>query len=149
MAELMCRAAVLFLAASAINFPWEVIQMPLYVGEGDWLAYAVHCFIPALGDGVMVVLIYAAGLLVFRSPAWADRPGLTGYALMLGCGAVMAVAVEWGAVHILHRWSYAPAMPVWPGLDVGLVPVLQMLVLPPIAFRVTAWWLLKRARLLA
>ncbi|MBC7380330.1 MAG: hypothetical protein H7346_23240 [Burkholderiaceae bacterium] len=120
--------------------------MPLYVGEGEWLAYAVHCFIPSLGDGVMVVLIYLLGLLVFRSPAWADRPRLKGYALMLGCGAVMSVVVEWGAVHILNRWSYTAAMPRWPGLDVGLVPVLQMLLLPPIAFRVTAWWLRTRAR---
>lgn len=146
MAEITRRAAVLFIAASAINFPWEVIQMPLYTGEGDWLTYALHCFIPSLGDGVMLVLIYAVGLMVFRSPGWADRPGLAGYALMLGSGAVMAVVVEWAAVHVLQRWSYAPGMPRWPGLGIGLVPVVQMLVLPPIAFRVMAWWLRLRMR---
>ena len=35
---------------------------------------------------------------------------------------------------------YTSQMPLVPGLDVGLVPVVQMLVLPPLIFRIVAIW---------
>jgi hypothetical protein len=38
------------------------------------------------------------------------------------------------AVHILNRWEYTPNMPKLPGLDIRLVPIAQMLVLPPLIF---------------
>jgi hypothetical protein len=31
-------------------------------------------------------------------------------------------------------------MPLVPGLNVGLTPVAQMLVLPPLIFSLLAWW---------
>lgn len=36
---------------------------------------------------------------------------------------------------MVKPWAYGPRMPVVPGLQIGLVPVLQMLVLPPVIFR--------------
>jgi hypothetical protein len=60
---------------------------------------------------------------------------------MVGAGLVLGVTIEWVAVHILERWAYTARMPRVPGLNVGLVPVAQMLVLPPLIFRVvTRWW---------
>jgi hypothetical protein len=53
-------------------------------------------------------------------------------------GFVMGVAIEWMAVHVLQRWTYTTHMPLVPGLDVGLVPVAQMLILPPLIFRLVA-----------
>jgi hypothetical protein len=57
---------------------------------------------------------------------------------MLIAGLAIAVTVELAAVHALGRWEYAARMPILPGLGVGLSPVAQMLVLPPIIFRVVA-----------
>jgi hypothetical protein len=48
--------------------------------------------------------------------------------------------VEWYAVKVLHRWEYSLSMPVIPGLEIGFVPVLQMLVLPPLTFFLAARW---------
>ena len=59
---------------------------------------------------------------------------------MLMVGLVLGVTVEWLAVYVLHRWAYTARMPRVPGLDVGLVPVAQMLVLPPVIFRLVARW---------
>ena len=53
---------------------------------------------------------------------------------------VLGVTVEWVAVHVLQRWAYAARMPRVPWLDVGLIPVAQMLVLPPLIFRLVAGW---------
>jgi len=48
--------------------------------------------------------------------------------------------VEWVAVHLAHRWAYAAAMPLIPGLNIGAVPVLQMMVLPPVIFHLVGAW---------
>lgn len=140
----MRRLAVLFMVSVAINFVWEVAQMPLFAVNVSPLEYAAHCFVPSLGDGIILLMIFLAGWLVFRRPDWADRPALPGYALMLSCGFVIATVIELGAVYVLNRWEYAASMPRLPYLGVGLVPVLQMLVLPPVIFKVTAWWLGRR-----
>ena len=59
------------------------------------------------------------------------NPGVARYGVMLGTGLVIAIVVEWAAIHWLHRWSYTAQMPLIPGLEIGVTPVLQMLVLPP------------------
>lgn len=137
----LSRAAAIFFIAAAINYPWEVAQAPLYVGQGSLAEAAVHCIVPSLGDGIIVLILYGIGVLVLRRWDWSDRPGLQGYALLLVCGFTIAVAVEWGALHVLERWQYTASMPQLPGFGVGLAPVLQMLVLPAVVLKLSAWWL--------
>ena len=144
MAKLLSVIATLFVVGVPLNFLWEVAQMPLYVEGGKLLEFAVHCIFPSLGDGVIVLLTFTVGWAVLRRSDWFDRPGLSGYALMIFTGLVIAVVVEWVAVYFIDRWSYTASMPQLPGLGVGLSPVLQMLVLPPVIFKVTAWWLGRR-----
>jgi len=135
------RLTTLFVISVLLNFLWEVAQMPLYVEAGNLLEFAVHCIVPSLGDGIIVLIIFGAGLMVLRRSDWSDRPGITGYALMLFTGLAIAVIIEWGAVYVIERWSYTANMPLVPGLGIGVVPVLQMLILPPAIFRMTGWWL--------
>ena len=127
-----------------LNFVWELAQMPLYVEGGKLLEFAVHCIVPSLGDGVLVLIIFGVGWMVFRRADWFVLPGLFGYVLMLMTGLVIAVLVEWIAVYGLGRWSYTTRMPVLPVLGVGLSPVLQMLLLPPVIFKAGGWWLTQR-----
>ena len=138
--------ATLLVITLPLNFVWELAQMPLYEEQGDWLAFALHCIIPSLGDGFIVLMIFGVGWLVLRRMDWFARPGLTGYGLMLVTGFLIGVLIEWGAVYILDRWRYTASMPMLPGLGIGLSPVLQMLILPPVIFKLTAWWLDKRRR---
>lgn len=146
MANTLFRTATIFFVAVLLNYPWEVAQAPLYVGQGSLAESAVHCIVPSFGDGVIVLAIWGIGWLVLRRPDWSDRPGIGGYALMLSVGFAIAVVIEWGAVQVLDRWRYAASMPRLPGLGLGAMPVLQMLVLPPIVFKVSAWWLGRRQR---
>jgi hypothetical protein len=57
---------------------------------------------------------------------------------MLTTGLVIGIAIEWIAVHLLRRWMYTTRMPLVPGLAIGVVPIAQMLVLPPVIFRLVA-----------
>jgi hypothetical protein len=59
---------------------------------------------------------------------------------MLTAGLMLAVLVESVAVHILERWKYTANMPTLPGPDIGLVPIAQMLFIPPLVFRAATMW---------
>lgn len=144
--KMLPRLAALFVIAVLLNFPWEVAQMPLYVEEGSWFEFALHCIIPSLGDGLIVMLIFGVGWAVRGRSDWTDQPGWAAYVLMLMTGFSVAVMVEWVGFYGLNRWSYTASMPLLPGLGIGVVPVLQMLILPPIIFRMTGWWLARQQR---
>jgi hypothetical protein len=59
---------------------------------------------------------------------------------MLTAVFVLAALVESVAVHALGRWEYTDKMPTVPRLGIGLVPIAQMLILPPLIFRAAALW---------
>jgi len=135
----------LFVISVALNYLWEMGQAFLFVGMDYSAATWLHCFVASLGDGVLVGLIHFSGRMVMGGSDWFTRPGLKAYAIMVASGLLIGVLVEWVAVHKLARWTYTEAMPLIPMLDVGWVPVLQMLIMPPLIFSVLA----KSARLRA
>lgn len=135
----MKTLAVLFGIAVVTNYLWELTQAPLYVGlESYDAAIFWHCFIASLGDGLMVLLIVAAGWLMLGQLDWFEHPGVSGYVIILAVGLVLGVLVEWLGVHVLGRWQYTEKMPIVPLLKIGLVPIAQMLFLPPLIFRIAA-----------
>lgn len=130
----------IFTVAVAFNYVWELAQAPLYAGMENFRRMLWHCFVPSLGDGVLVLLIYGLGWVVLNRRDWFVRPGRRGCALMLIGGLLIAISVELVAVSAFGRWKYTTRMPIFPGLRVGLLPIAQMLVLPPIIFRIVAVW---------
>jgi len=131
---------MVFVMAVLFNYLWELAQSPLYTGLGSISTRWWHCFVASLGDGLLTLLIFAAGWMTLRRANWFLHPGVRGYTLMLTVGLLIGVSVEWVAVYMTGRWSYAARMPLVPGLGVGLIPVAQMLLLPPLVFRVVALW---------
>jgi hypothetical protein len=134
------RILVIFIVAVALNYVWEVAQAPMYAGLEDWNSVWWHCFVAALGDGILVWLIFLVGWITFRRFDWYAPLNSRALALMLLAGLFIGFGIEWVAINLLGRWAYTVDMPLLPGLDVGLVPVLQMLLLPPAIFRIAARW---------
>jgi hypothetical protein len=135
----------LFIVAALVNYIWELAQAPLYVGLKSYSAEVFwHCFIASLGDGVMVLLIYLAGWILLRRSDWFERPGVSGYVVMLSTGFLLSLLVEWAGLHLLGRWRYTDRMPLLPVLGISIVPIAQMLVIPPLIFRLVAETLVKR-----
>jgi hypothetical protein len=133
--------AGLFVVSVVLNYFWEIGQAFLFVGMNSWKNIWWHCFVASLGDGLMVWTIHAAGWISFRRSDWFVAPRLKGYGVMLVTGLIIAVAVEWLAVHVLQRWAYTADMPVLPmttGVTIGITPLLQMLMLPPVIFYIVA-----------
>ena len=131
---------ILFVAAVLLNYMWEISQAPLYVGMVSMETIWWHCFVAALGDGLIVLIIHGVGWLVFGKPGWSAHPRAAQIVFLLGSGLAIAIAVEWVAVYRLYRWSYTSRMPLIPGLGIGVTPVLQMLVLPAAIFQIANKW---------
>lgn len=132
--------AAIFVVAALFNYPWELTQSSLYTCRGSVSTMLWRYFMASLGDGVLVLFIFAAGWAVLRRQDWFVQPGVHGYLLMAVMGLVIGVSIEWVAVYVVERWAYTPQMPHVPGLGIGIVPITQMLVLPPLIFRVVAAW---------
>ncbi len=128
----------LFAMAVPVNYVWEIVQAPLYVGMDNFKLVWWHCGLAALGDGLLVLLIYAAGWAVLGKQDWFAHPDAIGYAVMLLAGLVIGIGIEWLAVFVAKRWAYTARMPLVPLLDVGLAPIAQMLLLPPLILRIVA-----------
>ena len=131
---------VIFVTAVFFNYPWELVQAPLYMGMEQFRTAAWHCFMASLGDGLLVLIILAAGWVGLHRYDWFVHPGVQGYGVMLMTGLVLGIAIEWISMYLLGRWMYTAQMPLVPGLDVGVVPIVQMLILPPVIFRLVAVW---------
>ncbi len=86
----------------------------------------------------MVLLIVAGGWIILHQQNWFQQPVVSGYLVMLTTGFFIAMMVEWLGVRILRRWEYAEKMPMLPALSIGLIPIAQMLFLPPLVFRIVA-----------
>lgn len=139
-AHWVCHACAIFVAGVGLNYVWEIAQAALYVGMVSFETVLWHCFVAALGDGVILLIIHASGWLVFGKPGWFFHPRVAAIAFLLGFGLAIAVAVEWAAIYWLHRWAYTAQMPLIPGLGIGITPVLQMLVLPAAIFHIANKW---------
>lgn len=126
------------IVAVALNYLWELGQRSFYEGmTGDPRVWW-HCFVASLGDGVLVCLIYVLGCFAFRRPDWFVPGHRLRIPFLLMAGLVVGVVVEWIGARLLQRWVYEPSMPLLPGLELGLVPVVQMTVLPMVVFLIVA-----------
>ncbi len=144
-APLRCFA-VLLIVSVPFNYLWEMAQSFLFVGM-DWgkASTWLHCFTASLGDGVLVWIIFVVGWFTFKRTDWFVYPRGRHYSVMLIVGLGLGVVVEWVAVRLINRWAYTKQMPLIQGLAIGLVPVIQMAVLPPVIFFVVAAWIKRSA----
>lgn len=131
------------LFAFLLNLPWELWQAPLFDGMAaapHWEAVKV-CSRAAVGDAVIALVAYGAVALALRNRAWVVAPTASGTLGFTACGVAITAVIERLALdgRWLNDWSYSPLMPVVPGIGVGMSPLTQWLVLPPLVM-----WLVHR-----
>ena len=124
----------LYVYATAFNYPWELAQASFFNGMSNGGVAWVHCLGSALGDGVITLMVYLVGGALYRSWSWSYRMSMQKYMTVAVIGFVVGATIEWIALNVLHRWSYAWNMPVVPLLHLGIFPLLQMVFLLPIIF---------------
>ncbi len=113
---------------------WEWLQTPFYDDGGVSLNtvvwYRFHC---TLVD--VLILLGSAALVGFalRRPAWLLRPEPRHLVATALLGVAYTAASEQLNVAIRQSWAYSRLMPVVPGTYIGVVPLVQWLVIPPLA----------------
>ncbi len=136
----MYRSELLFMArlfavAAAVNFVWEMAQMPLYKDMPfEEFSSWVFCFRASLGDGIIVLVIWLIGYAIFHKPRWFRTPKPARILVLLLSGAAIAITVEIHAI-ATGRWDYSALMPLLPIVGIGLSPFIQLLILPILSMR--------------
>ena len=99
------------------------------------------CSRAAAGDAMIALVAYWAVVLIVRHRDGVLVPTASRVLGFTACGLAVAIAIERLALGGLwmQDWSYSPLMPVVPGLGVGLSPLVQWLVLPPLLI-----WMVRR-----
>lgn len=120
-----------------LNLVWETAQLPLYTlwseASAGTIAFSVaHCTGGdiAIGAGAFVMVLILSRERALSQWRWRRIALWTALA-----GAAYTVFSEWSNTAILGSWAYSELMPTLKvaGIDIGLSPLLQWLVLPPLA----------------
>jgi hypothetical protein len=124
------------LVGFALNFVWEMLQMPLFMGMdpgalNTWLL----CLEATVGDVVTILFIFGLGRLVFGRWDWPERFTIIRVLYLALVGASFAIYFEITALRA-GRWAYSELMPLLPWLPIGIVPIIQMMILPYLSYRI-------------
>lgn len=120
--------------ALLLNFPWEILQAPLFIGmaDGPFVDAIKGCSQGTLGDAVIMLSAYWMVSGIARSRDWIFAPSGKQLTLFVAIGVLITAVIEWLATrgYWVQSWTYSPAMPVVPGIGVGISPLLQWIILP-------------------
>jgi hypothetical protein len=121
---------------AGLNLAWETLQIPLYTiwaeASSGYIAFAIaHC---TLGDVLIGFSSLALALVLGREQGLAQWHWRRIIVLMLLLGPAYTIFSEWLNT-TLFRWTYSELMPrlKFAGIEIGLSPLLQWLLLPPFA----------------
>ena len=107
-----------------------------FVGLGqvaDYRQFVQTHWLVSFKDALMIVLLYLAVGLVVKNFYWGRKFNSRRLLMLLVLSGLWSIFVEYHAVEVAHRWAYASSMPLLPIIGVGVLPFLQMLILPPLA----------------
>lgn len=113
---------------------WEIAQLPLYTlwresGRGYLLYSLAHC---TLGDLLILLVSFELVAWLARDRYWFKKRILFPGALFTFAGAGYTIYSEIRNVYFTGAWAYTERMPIVPVIEVGLAPLLQWLLLPPL-----------------
>ena len=118
-----------------LNFVWEVWVVPFYaaIGQADHWQIILFCTQASFGDVVILLLAFWGAAIVAGTRAWLLTPKPLPFAVYLGIGLAITVALEHLSTAMLGRWAYTEGAPTLFLLGTGVAPLLQWLLLPPLA----------------
>jgi hypothetical protein len=134
-------ALLIYLGSSAIgHFVWEVLQLPLYtIWTEPFRNKAVAVFHCTTGDLLIALCTLVAASFAAANPAWPQGHFWRVAAVTIVFGVGYTIVSEWLNVTIRASWAYSERMPLVSafGLQIGLSPLLQWVVIPAAVFAIT------------
>lgn len=116
-----------------LNLIWENAQAPLYVEYAGFRDHFLMCLDATVIDVMIILSLYAVITFVKNNWYWVTNIEKRVITLVCILGLFVALIIEQRALHF-EVWTYTNQMPVLPFFSVGLLPVLQMLVVPILTY---------------
>lgn len=120
-----------------LNLAWEIAHARLYTiwteADVSYLAFSLlHC---TVGDLLIGAVALSLALTVTRAGELADWRWRRIALITALAGVAYTVFSEWMNITLLRSWTYSKAMPVLElgTFELGLTPLAQWLLLPPLA----------------
>lgn len=118
-----------------LNLLWEVAQLPLYTiwYEAEWadIAFAVaHC---TAGDVLIGLFALVMALIAIGAGPIGTWRIARVAAVTTALSASYTAFSEWMNTLVHVGWTYSSLMPLLPVLGTGLSPLLQWVIVPPLA----------------
>lgn len=125
---------ILFISVIAfgLHYLWEANHVVLYGGYEHLTTLPITIY-ATIGDVAYTLGAFFFIALLKRDVNWLARMTKLDALVVAFIGFAVSLSVEYKAL-ALGRWFYLDAMPVIPGFEVGLSPIVQMTVLLPATF---------------
>ena len=117
----------------ALNAAWELIQLPLYQNASYTLNHIAICSLASLADVIMMMLLYFGFALIYNEPYWHRQFSFQRLWILIVVGGIGGILGELRNIN-KGNWAYENSMPIIPGIDVGLYPVIQFMFLPALCY---------------
>jgi len=132
MPGLIARIGIWLALAFVFNLIWEIGHISLYTlwreAAPPVIAWSIfHC---TMGDVVIALVVFAFAAIVLWRTDWPTSHPWSGGALVVVAALVFTAQSEWYNVYRSGAWGYTSSMPTI--LGVGLSPLLQWLIVPPV-----------------
>jgi len=113
---------------------WEIAQFPLYDvwHQNDWsyILYGLaHC---TLGDLLILLIAFWIVAAMLSNRRWFLAAPWAGGAAFTVLGAGYTIFSEIHNVRVKGTWGYTELMPIIPYFEVGAMPFLQWVLIPPV-----------------
>ena len=128
---------LLFVTAFLLHFLWEYLHYVLYICDVERLTCAL---VAALVDAFITLGIYYFFSGPYHDFVWFRRFSVRKIFLLLLVGFFIAYLIELRGLYFA-RWSYSALMPLIPVLQVGVSPIMQMMILPLVSLLISRFLL--------
>ena len=127
-----------FFFSFVLNATWEWVQSPFFIDMPSDLNtiiwYRIHC---TLGDSIILLIGYILMSFYYRNFSWIHNLNIKHHAIFVVMGTIYTLFSEYLNVYVNNSWSYSDYMPLLPFVNIGLVPLFQWIILPPVVIFIT------------
>jgi hypothetical protein len=117
-----------------LHFTWEFLQCNIYYQMASMTYLSPLMWSAIMGDVVMTVILYLLLSLVNKSINWIRaKYDYKDMLISILYGLFLSFYFEVSALYT-GRWEYSENMPLFLNTNIGLLPVLQLLILFPVTF---------------
>lgn len=131
------KILVVIIISFILQYLWEYWQCGIFYNMGADPLHSLLMWSATFGDVMMTVGLYLLLSAINKDFNWIlNRWDIKEYLFMLFYALFFSFYFEASALHT-GRWGYSLAMPLFPNTNIGLIPVLQLIILFPITFLIS------------